>query len=400
MAKDDILLVVAGDIQPNREEPETLLELVAPTIREGDIRFCQLECTISDKGTLRTDVRNPAHRVPPKNIAAITSTGFNVVSYAGNNNLDYGLEAFLDTIERLQKEKIAVVGAGRTLAEARAPIVVEKKGTRVAFVSFCSILRDGFEATNTRPGIAPLKVSTFYEPLENIYEQPGTPARTFTIPDPDDLEAVLAAIASAREQADVVVACFHWGVHFLHDLAMYQPVVAYAAIDAGADLVLGTHPHCLQAIDVYKGKPIFYSLGNFAFEQPEAIAQKSVGEYLSFYGIPLEKDLPQHPHPSHCRKTILLKCQIRNQKLAQVSLLPVYFNDNAQPEILAPGSERYEDVMGLIERLSLAVGTRLERNGPGAVIPTEKKKPIDTRVLIRRRKISYPSLAELATEPQ
>ncbi len=400
MASKEVQLVVTGDIQPNRDNPETLLELVAPTIREGDIRFCQLECTISDKGTLRTDVRNPAHRVPPKNIRAITATGYNVISYAGNNNLDYGLEAFLDTIDRLHKENIEVVGAGRTLTEARAPVVVEKEGVRVAFVSFCSILRDGFEATDSRPGISPLRVSTFYEPLENIYEQPGTPARTVTIPNQDDLEAVLAAIQSAREQADVVVACFHWGVHFLHDLAMYQPVVGYAAIDAGADLVIGTHPHCLQAIDVYKGKPIFYSLGNLAFEQPEAIAQKGVGEYLSFYGIPLEKDLPQHPHPSHCRKTIIVKCQIHDKKVSQVSIVPVYFNDDAQAEVLAPGTERFEDVMGLIERLSLSVGTRLQRNGACALVPSEKEDPIDTRVLIRRRKISYPSLSELATEPQ
>ncbi len=400
MPDNEIQLVAVGDIQPNREAPETLFELVAPTIREADIRLCQLECTISDKGTLRTDVRNPAHRVAPKNIGAITSAGFNVVTYAGNNNLDYGLDAFLDTIDRLKKERIAVVGAGRTLAEARAPVIVEKRGTRVAFVSFCSILRDGFEATPERSGIAPLKVKTFYEPLENIYEQPGTPARTVTVPDQDDLDAVLDAIRSASGQADVVVACFHWGVHFLHDLAMYQPVVAYAAIDAGADLVLGTHPHCLQAIDVYKGKAIFYSLGNFAFEQPEDIAKRGVGEYLSFYGIPLERDLPQHPHPRHCRKTIIVRCAIRDKRIERVSLLPVYFNDNAQPEILAPGAEMHEDVMRLIEGLSLKVGTRLVRDGDGAVVPTEKEQEIDTRRIIRRRKISYPSLAELATEPE
>jgi len=208
----------------------------------------------------------------------------------------------------------------------------------------------------------------------------------------------LDAIRSAKEQADVVVASFHWGVHFLYDLAMYQPVVAFAAIDAGADLIIGGHPHCLQAIDVYKGKAIFYSMGNFAFEQPERIAQKGVGEYLSFYGIPLEKDLARHPHPSHCRKTIMVKCQISDKRIAKVSILPVYFNDNAQPEIQAPGTEMHEDIMGLLDDLSAKIGTRLVRQGDGAVVPMEKEHPVDTRQLIRRRKISYPSLAQLATE--
>jgi poly-gamma-glutamate capsule biosynthesis protein CapA/YwtB (metallophosphatase superfamily) len=398
MASNEVQLVAVGDIQPNRARPETLFELVAPTFKQADIRYAQLECTISDKGTLRTDVRNPAHRVPPRNIDALTSAGFDIISYAGNNQLDYGEEAFLDTMERLEGEGIKVVGAGRTLNEAQSPVIHCAKDTRIAFVNFCSILRDGFQATSNRSGISPLTVKTFYEPLENIYEQPGTPARTITIPDHDELQVALESIKSAKQNADIVVASFHWGVHFTHDLAMYQPEVAYAAIDAGADLVLGTHPHCLQSIDVYKGKAIFYSLGNFAFEQPEKIAQKGVGEYLSFYGIPLEKELPQHPHPSHCRKTMIVKCTIQDKQIVRISVLPVYFNDNAQPEILTPTSTMYEDVMGLIERLSSEVGVHLTREDGEGVVPQEKACDIDTRDLIRKRKISYPSLSKLATE--
>jgi poly-gamma-glutamate synthesis protein (capsule biosynthesis protein) len=307
MTEGEVRIVAVGDIQPNRERPETLFEAVADEFAWGDLRYCQLECTISDKGVLRTDVRNPAHRVPPRNIGALTSVGVNVVSYAGNNNLDYGIEAFQDTLARLRENGIAYVGAGNTLAEACAPLYTTVNGTRVAWVNFCSILRDGFEATTRRPGIAPLKVKTFYEPLENIYEQPGTPSRTVTIADHHDLDTAMQQIRTARAEADVVIGCFHWGVHFTHDLAMYQADVGYAAIDNGCDLILGTHPHCLQAVDVYKGKYIFYSLGNFAFEQPESFAQDGVREYLSFYGIPLEPELRIHPHPRHCRKTILLR---------------------------------------------------------------------------------------------
>jgi poly-gamma-glutamate capsule biosynthesis protein CapA/YwtB (metallophosphatase superfamily) len=394
---DEIKLYAVGDIQPNRERPETLFELVKPTFAEADLLYCQLECTISDKGTLRTDVRNPAHRVPPHNIRALTSAGFKVVSYAGNNQLDYGEEAFLDTLNKLRENGIEVVGAGANQDEARAPVYVECKGTRIAFVNFCSILRDGFAATRTRSGISPLKVNTFYQPLENIYEQPGTPAKTITVPDHDDLEVVLSTIRTAKENADLVIGCFHWGVHFTYDLALYQPEVAYAAIDAGADLILGTHPHNLQSIDTYKGKPIFYSLGNFAFEQPEAVAQEGVKEYLSFYGIPREPDLKVHPHPRHCRNTMILKMVIRDKKLAEVRIAPAYFNDNAQPELLEAGTERYCQVVELIERLSLEVGTRLTQDNGELVVPLGLPSKVDTRKLIRERKISYPSLAKLAS---
>jgi hypothetical protein len=264
-------------------------------------------------------------------------------------------------------------------------------------VNFCSILRDGYAATAGSPGISPLRVSTFYEPLENIYEQPGTPSRTVTVPNQADLDVCLAQVRAARERADVVIGCFHWGVHFTYDLAEYQPEVAYAAIDAGCDLVLGTHPHCLQAIDVYKGKYIFYSLGNFAFEQPEAIAQKGVKEYLSFYGIPLEPELAVHPHPRHCRKTILVKIAVAEKSISGVSFLPVYFTDDAVPEVQEPGSPMYEDILGLMDELCDEIGTHVERRGGEAFVPLEKARDVDTRRLVQSRKNSYPWLRRLAT---
>lgn len=399
MAKPTIDLVAVGDVHPNRDDPKTLFRLVADTLKQGDITCCQLECTLSDKGTVRTDVQNPTHRVPPKNIEALTWGGFNLVTFAGNNNLDYGLEAFFDTLARLEKARIHVVGAGKNLEEARRPLFIEKNGVRVAFVNACAILRDGYEARSGRAGIAPLHVKTFYEPLENIYEQPGTPARTVTVVDIDDCEEVCASIQSAKREAHVVVACFHWGVHFTYDLAMYQPEVAYAAIDAGADLILGTHPHCLQAIDVYKGKAIFYSLSNFAFEMPEGAATVGVGRYLSFYGIPLDREVPTHPHPSHCRRAIILKVRMSEEGVDRVAFVPTLFNLQALPEIQKPGTPGYKEIKELLERLSSPLGTVLAEENGELVVQPEKRQPIDTRMVLRRWRMSYPSLRELAREP-
>lgn len=393
MTDREISLLAVGDVQPDREEPRTLFEGVQSLFEEADFRFGQLECTISDKGVLRTDVRNPAHRVHPRNIEALIAAPFDMVSYAGNNNLDYGIEAFEDTLQRLTENGIQYVGAGENLKEATSHRTVTLNGIRVAFVNFCSILRDGYAATDERPGIAPLPVATFYEPLENIYEQPGTPSRTVTVVKEADLALVRESIAAASADSDVCIALFHWGVHFTHDLSPYQPVVAYEAIDAGADLVIGTHPHCLQAVDVYKGKAIFYSLGNFAFEQNRAAANRGVSEYLDFYGLEMD-ELKQHPHPSHCRRTIGVKITIRDGGIKRLNVCPVFFNDEARPERVREGHPVFGEIRELIDRLSAEVGTSLQWTDEDAQVDLDSPS-VDTRRLLEDRAVSYPWLTQL-----
>ncbi len=110
---------------------------------------------------------------------------------------------------------------------------------------------------------------TLYEQVET--DQPGTPARVHTFPHRGDLEALRHDVRAAKVQADFVALSIHWGIHFVpSEIADYQRDVAHAAIDDGADAILGHHPHILKGIEVYKGRPIFYSLGNFAIEQPQA----------------------------------------------------------------------------------------------------------------------------------
>jgi poly-gamma-glutamate synthesis protein (capsule biosynthesis protein) len=208
---------------------------------------------------------------------------------------------------------------------------------------------------------------------------------------------VLEKIREARERADIVVASFHWGVHFTHDLAMYQPDVAYAAIDAGADVVLGTHPHCLQAIDVYKGKPIFYSLGNFAFEQPEPIAQHGVSKYLSFYGLEVDRSLAAHPHPWHCRLTMIVQLSFKESGVSEIRLVPVYFNDDAQPEPLKAGTTLHSRVVELLEGLCNEIGTEVVRDGDDVIVRLEKVRDVDTRDWVRQRAMSYPWLGRIVT---
>lgn len=388
-----IKIAVVGDVQVNREKPESAFTYVLDLLKDSDFRFCQLESTISELGEVRPDVQNPAHRVPTKMVKGLTSAGFKAVTMAGNNNLDYGPEALFNTVRILNENGITAIGVGKNIEEARKIHYFTINGVTIAIVNACSILREGYAATKSRPGLSPLHVSTFYESLENIYEQPGTPSKTITIPNWDDLSAICGLISEAKNRADYVIASFHWGVHFTYDLAMYQPDVAYAAIDAGADAIIGTHPHCLQAMDVYKNRPIFYSMSNFVFDQPEEQAPQSVKKYLQFYGFSPKSGAISYPHPKHCRDTMIVHLTFSKSDTI-VRITPAYIGEDATPgpvDKKAPGGNR---IFKLIKDLNAELETRLEETESGFLLPLGQKT-VDTRALVRRRKMSYPWLYRL-----
>ena len=388
-------LALVGDVQINRDDPASAFERLQPLLDDADLRVCQLEATMSDRGTVRRDVQNPHHRVPPEMVEGLAAAGFDAVTFAGNNNVDYGPEAMFDTVDRLADAGIATVGVGEDVDDAREPVVLEAGGTTVALVDACSILRSGYAATADRPGLAPLRVSTFYETLENVYEQPGTPARTVTVPDEHDLRAYLATVEAAADAADFVVACHHAGVHFTYDLATYQPDVAYAAVEAGADAVVGTHAHNLQAVDVHRGAPVCYSLGNVVFDQPgDAAADRVAAGYLRYYGMSTDSGAANYPHPRHTRDSMLVHLDLGPDGAA-FELHPVHIADDATPEPADPDGPDGARIVALLRALSAEVGVELEREGDRLVLGDPGD--VDARLWVRERMGSYPWLARLQT---
>ena len=146
-----VTLCAVGDVGPDRDDPDSIFELSAPVIKKADIAFCQLERTLSKKGSLQVQIRSHHSRVDPKNVSALTFAGFNVVSFASNHTLDWGIEGLLDTLDLLKAKGIYVIGVGRNIEEARQPVVIEKEGVRIAFLGYCSVLPKGYDAArNTR----------------------------------------------------------------------------------------------------------------------------------------------------------------------------------------------------------------------------------------------------------
>jgi poly-gamma-glutamate synthesis protein (capsule biosynthesis protein) len=136
----------------------------------------------------------------------------------------------------------------------------------VGLLSYTSVFWPlGHAATDDSPGVAAVRVRTAYQPHPRLIEMPGAPAIVRSQPEAEDLQAVCDDVARLREQVDVVLVYCHWGVTGLDEAAEYQQVLGRAAIDAGADLVAGAHPHVPQAIELYRSGAILYSLGNFVF---------------------------------------------------------------------------------------------------------------------------------------
>jgi poly-gamma-glutamate capsule biosynthesis protein CapA/YwtB (metallophosphatase superfamily) len=265
MVDNGIMTVLAvGDVCVNRDDPDSIFAHVSPVIKSADISFCQLETNYSEKGFPLPQAR-VAMRAHPRNAPAIQKAGFNVVSFASNHHLDCGSDALLDTIEVMKKTGINLIGVGRNIEEARRPQIIDCKGTQIAFLAYSSILPLGYWADTNRPGCAPVRAWTVYEQVEP--DQPGTPARIHSFANEGDKAVMIEDIQKVKVQADIVMVSMHWGIHFKEaEVAMYQREVGYAALDAGADIILGHHAHILKPIEIYKGKLIIYSLCNFAFD--------------------------------------------------------------------------------------------------------------------------------------
>lgn len=343
MKKESITLLGIGDILIDREEPETIFRYVAEVLRSADITFANAEQGFCKKGC-----PSPIHASysDPRNISAYLYAGIDVLSMANNHTLDWGTEGLLDSIARLKKAGLPPLGVGKNLVEARKPVILERKGTRVGFLAYGCIGPDGYEAEEDKPGYAPVRAWTIYEKVDY---QPATPPRIVSFPYKEDMEAMVDDIKKIRTQVDVVVVSFHWGQHLIpRIIPMYCFDVGHAAVDAGADLILGGHTHILKGIEVYKGKVIFYSLNNFACELGQGTLSLKVNSGISkkftkIYGT---------MHHPEAKATLIAKVIIENGKIKRVSYIPCYINEKEEPAIVTRGDKRGQEVFNYVEDIS------------------------------------------------
>ena len=244
---EPVRMVFAGDILLSDhvlnayEKSGSLSGVLDPgfqsVIHESDIFMANQEFPFSNRGTAAED-KQFTFRLPPERVRIFQELGLDLVTLANNHALDFGMDALLDTCDTLDQAGIYHVGAGRNLEEACKPVIITEKGESIGFLGASRVIPVGsWNASASKPGML-----TTYDP-----------------------SLLLEQIDHLKETCDYVVVYVHWGIEKKDRPEEYQRSLGKQYIDAGADLVIGSHPHVLQGIEYYKGKPIFYSLGNFVF---------------------------------------------------------------------------------------------------------------------------------------
>ncbi|MGE5326733.1 MAG: CapA family protein [Deltaproteobacteria bacterium] len=273
-------LLFAGDVMLSRTVGKKMaaednwkypFEKIGPTLKAADLAFANLESPISDMG------KNKGHlysfRADPRVMEGLDFAGFDVLSLANNHSDDWGALALVDTIDRLRGAGIRPVGAGRNDLEAHYPVILNLHGVRIAFLANVDVPPKEATAGLDRPGVA------------------------WLVPD-----RALADIRFARPLADLVIVSLHWGIEYMRKPQKSQVELAHKMIDAGADLIVGGHPHVTQPLEEYKGKYIAYSLGNFIFDQ--------------------------HDPPTH--HGLMLKVTLDGKKISSVKDIPIDIDSSLQ----------------------------------------------------------------------
>ena len=261
--------MLTGDVNlMNVANPRAPFARVKETLGQADVLFGNLECCFYEPA-----VGHPLERegfyAPLTAAEALVIGGYHAVGIA--NNVTYGDEAIRSSLRRLDDIGILHTGAGVNRGAARAPAIVTHEGLRVGFVQRTSVYwPTGHEATDTSPGVAVLTGHTAYQPMFETRRpgvpppnRPGVPPAIITWADAASLAEFTGDLRALRAAADVVVASHHWGL--FEEVLDYQVEIAHAAIEAGADVVMGHGPHHACAVEMYRGKPIFYGLGSFSF---------------------------------------------------------------------------------------------------------------------------------------
>lgn len=273
---------------------------------ESEIVLANLEGPLTSRGKKaekRYTFRSPSEKVA----AALKTAGVNAVTLANNHMLDYGEEGLADTMQALDRAGIGHFGAGMDLPEARAPYIATVGGVRIGMLGYSLTFPEEFWATESRAGTAFGR-----------------------------RQAIMEDVAELKKRVDLVLVSFHWGQEGKTVLRPYQEELAHSAIDAGADAVIGHHPHIAQAVEKYRGKAIIYSLGNFVFgSYSNRVQYGLIGEFT-----------------------------IHNNKISALRVTPVDVNNfRIQFRPVALSGAALEGAVKQLQSLSSLRHTELERDG-------------------------------------
>ncbi|MHB8157922.1 MAG: CapA family protein [Desulfocucumaceae bacterium] len=277
---------------------------VSRVLSYADITIANLECSVSDRGVPVPD-KQYTFRASPGTLEGAANAGVDVFTLANNHVLDYGQEAFIDTMNNLRKNNIDFAGGGTNEDSAYSPVIIEKKNKKFAVFSFSKVIPStDWIAAGGKPGIA----SGFNERL------------------------MFKKIREFDGKVDETIVCLHWGEETDEFPNKEEINLAHRLVDAGADVVIGHHSHVLQGVEVYKGKLIAYSLGNFIFTSSSQRA----------------------------RQGAILQISYDSEGSYSARIIPTYITGGSAA--ILRGSDR-EGVLGRLNGLSQELGTAVSAEG-------------------------------------
>ena len=312
-----VTIVAGGDVIGDRsiraiissQGGEAVFRGIKNVLSDADLTLVNLETPLTKAGDAQT-WKDVVFRGDPRLAPAMAKAGIDVVTMANNHAGDQGDSGLLDSIGYVRKAGLKVCGAGRDLADARAARFFTVDGLRVAFLGFTDVLPIGFPATSSSPGTSPGR---------------------------SDVGAVKTAVRAAAKEADFVVVTWHWNFELTTAPSSLEASEGKAMIDAGADLVIGHHPHVLQGVQAYHGGFIAYSTGNLVFDHMTGTLNQ----------------------------TMLVRAKVSKHRIA-VELVPVTIAYDGRPKVASGGAA--STILARVKSLSSRLGTKVGvSNGVGHV---------------------------------
>lgn len=332
----DILLANEAERHIHKKGIEYPFWKIKQELLKYDFIFANMESPVTKRGVPVTD-KPYVFRVKPDDAVCLRDLKIDAVSIANNHLMDYNAEGMEDTIGTLDALNIRHTGGGRSLTEARRPAILQYGDTSIIILAYCNRPPEDYYATDGSPGIAPLDLKMIREDVES-YKLPN----------------------------NIVIVSLHWGIEQTHEPQSSQIAEAHAIIDAGADAVIGHHPHWPQGIELYRGKPVLYSLGNF----------------INGYINPIERD------------NIAVAFYYNGNSLELIKIVPLAGRNRQirfQPRVLE--GMQATDFLKLIRNLSLKLKTEMRiADGVGMIDMTGKPARVagDKRTSPPSRKIPIP----------
>ncbi len=368
----DIVVTGVGDMIFNQQIstlPEPHHRQLLRLMQEADIAYGNLELSLNDHPEAQIPFYN--FRAPTAFVWELAAIGVNLVSMANNHALDFGPEGLRDCLRALDHASVDHAGAGLTLAAARAPATtrVQSQTTRFALLSTMRYWTARYRCADpASPCLATI------DPAEILVARPDGTVETVEGPLAADVQAMEDDVVLAARHHDLVVVALHnhdrshHRAYGIQDTTPANDEVMYRrAVDAGADLVIGTGPHVLRGVEIYRGAPIFYSLEDFIYQYrtPDRIPVDLVHQRDGEIARPPNVSVWDRRDPREVFEGVMLRLTVNAGALRRVELIPVTIDDEGPlygvPRLASDA--RGQEILARVERLSEPYGTRLVDRG-------------------------------------